>query len=100
MIHFVLYLTGSLSDRKIVEASGFLDMIEEGDDVMADRGFFIRGLLTKRRASLNIPPFTHGKQCHKQLSQKRRIAAVRIHVERAIGRLKQFRLIEGLFLHS
>ena len=28
--------TGSVYDRKIVEASGFLDMIEEGDDVMAE----------------------------------------------------------------
>lgn len=54
--------TGSISDRKIVEASGFLDMIEEGDDVMADRGFLIRDLLTMRRATLNIPPFTRGKQ--------------------------------------
>ena len=54
--------TGSISDRKIVEASGFLDMIEEGDDVMADRGFLIRDLLTMRRATLNIPPLTRGKQ--------------------------------------
>ncbi|KAK7101626.1 uncharacterized protein [Littorina saxatilis] len=86
--------TGSISDRKIVEMSGFLEMLEAGDDVMADRGFLIRDLVTLRKATLNIPPFAHGRQMAKSaVTKTRRIAAVRIHVERAIGRLKQFRLL-------
>ena len=88
--------TGSISDMKIVEASGFLDMTEEGDDVMADRGFLIHDLLTMFRTTLNIPPFTHGKQMSQAaVTKTRRIAAVQIHVERAMGRLKQFRLTGG-----
>ena len=37
--------TGSISDKKIVEQSGFLDKVEYGDDIMADRGFLNRGEL-------------------------------------------------------
>ena len=32
------------------------------DDVMADWGFNLRDLVTKRNATLNIPPFAKGKQ--------------------------------------
>ncbi|CAG2244720.1 unnamed protein product [Mytilus edulis] len=52
---------GNTSDRYITEHSGFLDSIKPGDEIMADRGFTIRDLLTDRRATLVIPPFT--KKC-------------------------------------
>ena len=57
---------------------------------MADRGFAIEEKLALQGAKLIIPASTRGK---KQLSQKdvelsRRIANVRIHVERIIGLLK------------
>lgn len=48
---------GNTSDRFITEHSGFLDQISPGDEIMADRGFNIRDLLTERRATLVIPPF-------------------------------------------
>ena len=53
--------TGSTSDRRITQESGLLDLLEEGDHVMADRGFTIRDLLTKKKVVLNIPPFSKGK---------------------------------------
>ncbi|KAK3085080.1 hypothetical protein FSP39_003199 [Pinctada imbricata] len=89
--------TGSISDKRIVEESGFLNHIERGDDIMADRGFLIRGNLALKGATLNIPPFS----CNKQLSgvavtKTRRIARARIHVERAIGRLKCFNVLQGV----
>ena len=49
---------GNASDRYITLNSGLLDLIEPGDDVMADRGFQIQDLLLPRRATLNMPPFT------------------------------------------
>lgn len=60
------------------------------DKTKADRGMFINYLLFSLRVKLNIPAFTKGKE---QLSEKdvtvtRRIAHVRINVERAIRRLK------------
>ncbi|XP_067650547.1 uncharacterized protein [Haliotis asinina] len=87
--------TGSISDRKIVQQSGFLDKLEYGDDIMADRGFLIRDLLTKRMCTLNIPPFSMGKQLKsKAVAKTRRIASSRIHVECAIGRLKKFQILQ------
>lgn len=64
---------------------------------MADRGFLIRDLLAKWSATLNIPPYSLGKQLSsKAVTKTRRIASARIHVERAIGRLKTFKLLQGV----
>jgi len=30
---------GSISDRKLVKVSGFLDLLEIGDEIIADKGF-------------------------------------------------------------
>lgn len=89
--------TGSMSDRRIVIESGFVDKLEYNDDVMADRGFIIRDLVTMKHATLNIPPFAMGKQLSSAaVTKTRRIASVRIHVERAIGRLKDFKILQGV----
>ena len=77
--------------------SGLIDKLEPNDDCMADRGFNIRDLVTERRATLNIPPFSKGKQLSvKACTQTRRIAAVIIHVERAIQRIKNFKVLQGV----
>ena len=41
--------TGGISDLAIVERSGFIEKIQPGDDVMADRGFNIRHLLVEKK---------------------------------------------------
>ena len=81
---------GHISDKKITESCGILDLLEPGDMVMADRGFDIQHILAAKNVKLNIPPFMKGKE---QLSleeelETRSIASVRIHVERAIERIK------------
>ena len=88
---------GRASDKTIVNDCGFLDYIRPGDEIMADRGFTIEEELFARKAKLVIPAFTKGQ---KQLSandvtKTRRIANVRIHIERAIRRLKVFRILSG-----
>lgn len=88
---------GSISDAKIVQVSGFLDNVTEGDDIMADRGFNIRHLLLPKKATLNIPAFSHGKcLSSKAVKRSRSIASVRIHVERAIRRMKTFKILSGI----
>ena len=62
-----------------------------------DRGFTIDDLLFPRRVNLNIPAFT---KCKPQLSEEdvtstRRIARVRIHVERTIRRLNVFNVLSS-----
>ena len=38
-----------ISDRRVVMESGFLDLLEPGDGVMADKGFTISDLLKERK---------------------------------------------------
>ena len=88
---------GSISDREIVKKSGFLDLIEWKDNVMADRGFNIRDLLLRKNAYLNIPAFSDGKQLSaRAVGKSRKIASIRIHVERAMERLKNYKILQGI----
>lgn len=97
------FWSGNISDRKITIESKYLNHISPGDEVMADRGFQIRDLLTLKGAYLNMPPFTHEKRngkgrvlTSKQILETRKIASLRIHVERAIRRLKSFKMLGGI----
>jgi hypothetical protein len=75
---------GSMSDRESVLQSGFLDYIEKGDLVLADRGFQIGDLLSQKGATLNIPPFLKGRKAFNldETQTTKIIAKARIHVER------------------
>jgi len=87
---------GRVSDRCITEESGFLDFICKGDLVMADKGFTIGDLLAKKAAFLQIPPFlaNKGQFSAEEVQLTKTIARARIHVERAIGRVKQFHILD------
>ena len=86
--------TGSISDREIVERSGILDLpFSEGDDIMADKGFTIEDLLPLG-VTLNIPPFLGqaAQMSPEDVVKTQVIAALRIHVERAINKIKNFHI--------
>ena len=88
---------GSISDRELFLQSGLLDLLEIGDSVMADRGFTIADVLDARGVTLNIPPTKVNDQLSaSELITTRRIAALRIHVERAIGKIKNFKILDGI----
>lgn len=96
---------GASSDKFIVQNSGVLNLIEAGDNVMADRGFDIDVELNKRGANLNIPPFRkqNFQLSSEQVETTRRIAEVRIHVKRSIQRIKTFYILDKtmpLSLHN
>ena len=63
---------------------------------MADKGFDIAEYLIPRGVNLNIPPFLRGAEqfTHKELVENRRIASLRIHVERAMERIKNFHIFD------
>jgi len=86
---------GRATDRHIVQQSGFLDLVEPYDVVMADRGFPIQEDLLYKMAKLEIPPPSSGleQMCAQHVAKTRKIANVRIHVERAINRLKWFQIL-------
>lgn len=87
---------GSASDKEIVKQSGFLDKINPRDMVLADRGFLIKEELMKKKAYLNIPPFLGGRDHFTDVEEAKTkaIAKCRIHVERAIEKMKKFRIIK------
>ena len=88
---------GCVSDKELTIQSGILEMLEPGDSVMADRGFTIADLLAERGVELNIPPMKLQPQLtENELVETRRIASVRIHVERAIGRLKNYHILHNI----
>jgi hypothetical protein len=89
--------SGSISDREIVEKSGFIDYIDKGDMILADRGFQIEDLLDHKQAKLNIPPFLRGKPCFSlnETQKGKVIARARIHIERFNQRFKRYHFVSG-----
>ena len=90
------FYPGSISDKELTRCSGILDLLEEGDSVMADRGFDIKEDLDLLRVRLNIPPFIKGKKQlnDEELVETNRIATLRIHIERAMEQLKNFHIFD------
>ena len=87
---------GRVSDKQITRESGVLDLLEPGDNVMVDRGFDISNLVLDG-VSVNMPPFLAGREqmTAAETEETMSIAAVRIHVERAIGRIKTYHILDG-----
>ena len=92
---------GSVSDVELTHVCGFLEKLEgkSGISVMTDRGFTIKDMLSDIGVELNIPPFLEGRPQLPQddIRKTRHIASLRIHVERAIGRIKKFAILQGNF---
>jgi hypothetical protein len=94
---FFLYIT--FTDAHITTESGILNLLEPGDGIMADKGFpHIEEDILGRGGFLIMPPFvTQGRQFDRKAnSECYKVASVRIHVERAIQRLKMFGILQFL----
>lgn len=90
---------GNISDREITIRSGFLELdFDKGDSVMADKGFDIQDLLDKKGVKLNIPPYLgqYGQMTAGEVTLTQSIAAERIHVERAINKIKNFHIFDQI----
>lgn len=89
--------TGMVSDKEIVRGTGLVNILDEGDAVMADKGFIIRDLLTFKKVHLISPAFCRGPRLtSRATTYSRRVASLRSHVERYILKLKQFRILSGV----
>ena len=89
---------GRTSDQKITKESGYLENLLADDLVLADRGFDISELVALKNAQVKIPAFTKGRaQLNaKEIESTRKIAHLRIHVERVIGVLcGKYRILNG-----
>ena len=89
---------GSASDVKITRDSSLLAMLDKGDAVMVDKGFIhLKSDFEKIGVKLYCPPFKTKEQFSKEeVELTRRIALARIHVERKMEQIKNFRILHGV----
>jgi len=87
---------GSVSDKEITTKSGLLDILQQGDQVMADKGFTIQDDLAAVGASLVMSEFLQGKkQFTKEEAEKnKKVACLRVHVERCMERIKNWHILD------
>ena len=78
---------GRVSDKHLTMNSGLLQKLLPGDVVLADRGFDVGEVVAMAQASLHMPAFTKGldQLPPVEVEKTRKLANVRIHVERVIG---------------
>ena len=87
---------GRASDKFITnESDDMLRSLNPGEKVMADRGFTIESDLPLG-VQLIIPSFKHKDKSQfskVELQQNKKISEARVHIERAIRRIKQFLIL-------
>ncbi|XP_066595760.1 uncharacterized protein [Prorops nasuta] len=90
---------GRASDKAIFLQSNILEELTPGEDaIMADRGFLIERECQQYNVKLYRPPFTssQNEQMLKDDSLKtREIASARVHIERIMERLKNFKIMKS-----
>lgn len=91
---------GRCSDMELLRGSGYLNHLREGATVLADRGFkeveadlVARGCKLLRPVSVRKEEKLHAKD----VLNLKRIAGLRIHIERVIRRVRVYRLLD---MHS
>lgn len=85
-----------ISTRYGGKTCGFLDKLKPGAHIMADRGFkHIDKLIVAKQCKLVRPPSveTGVKMSEVQVLETKRIASLRIHIERVIRRLREFKIL-------
>jgi hypothetical protein len=90
---------GATSDKAILNMDGpetLIELLQDGDHIMSDRGFSLDAKHT--HLTLIHPPFLDRQRqlTSQQVIQTRIIARHRIHVERCMGRIKNFKLLNGV----
>ena len=87
---------GSISDNAItMKCSDFVDRLEPGDAVMSGRGWTCKGYFAKRGVRMVTPHFLGSRKqmALTELVESVALARVRIHVERCMGRIKQWHFL-------
>ena len=89
---------GRVSDNQLTKESGFIELLNPNDIVLADRGFTLDNLFNAHGVKLVVPAFTKGKSqlSGHEVESSRIIANVRIHIERVIGRVKNFAIVNSI----
>lgn len=90
---------GRASDSFITNDSGFLNKLEPGDVVLADKGFpsIKTHCETNSNSILVMPPILHnGRFTEHEVIETYSVASVRIHIERVFARLKTYGILNKI----
>lgn len=88
---------GRASDVTILENCNFLDSLEPGNCILADRGFkHVDQILHIRGITMLRPPSvaSGSKLTKEEVRQTKIIASLRIHIERVIRRIREFHMLK------
>ncbi|XP_049267957.1 uncharacterized protein LOC119379490 isoform X1 [Rhipicephalus sanguineus] len=88
---------GRASDTQLTAHSNVLNMCTAYvDRVMVDKGFLIENLCDEARVNMDRPPFLKKRQQleEHEAHKNQAIARARVHVERAIQRVKAFKILQ------
>ena len=87
---------GGKSDEEIVKDSGILSLAQVGDIWLADKGFMVQHILDDYGVIVETPEKLSNKKqfTEEQDMHSRKNSQVRVHVERAIRRVKIFRIFK------
>lgn len=88
---------GRISDKAIVIESKLLDVLPHNAMVLADRGFKeVESLFISKGVKLLRPPsvFTRQKPTKADVILSKTIACLRVHIERVIRRIREFRILK------
>ena len=100
-IGFILFLSSCYgsraNDRFITRDSGFYDLLERDDEVMADRVFQIQEDLLLHFYRLVVPPGARVKSqmTKSEVRKTKEVANLRILIERLINRIQFFMILKG-----
>lgn len=89
--------TGRISDNEIVKRSGYLLNIKKNTEAMADRGFKeSKSEIESRGGVLHKPPSTRAgiRFTKEEAKLCKSVAATRIHIERVIGKVRDFAFLK------
>jgi hypothetical protein len=89
---------GSISDSAITEKTSVLEWIRSEHELMADRGFSVQDYCSVKGVYLNRPAQKDNNQfSQSDVASNFDIASTRIHVERFIGRVRDWSILNSVW---
>ncbi|XP_018307565.1 uncharacterized protein [Mycetomoellerius zeteki] len=98
---FIIFISsgygGRISDTLLFQESKIMHILPEKCGIMADRGFKqIQTILNQNKCELLRPPSisTSTKPTRQEVLKTKSIASLRIHIERVIRRVREYKILE------
>ncbi|XP_018516009.1 uncharacterized protein LOC108872680 isoform X2 [Lates calcarifer] len=90
--------SSSVSDEDVIRESGILNLLEPGDKVMADKSLDVGDVLDVISVNFVTPTFSwpNGQLNKDNMTHTQDISCLKIHVARAISRVKEYHIFDDV----